>query len=219
MKLDSKTYFITGIDTDAGKSYATGIIARRLMDEGRTVITQKFVQTGGDDNDGKSIDIELHRKIMGTGLLPRDKDGTTAPIIFGYPASPHLAAEMDGRTFDVDAVERSRKILEAEYDTVLMEGAGGLIVPLTYEYTSLDYLVEAKLPVILVTSGKLGSINHTLLSIETAHKHGIKIAALAYNRHFDTDKAIGRSTYGYFKDYTERHMPDCQIIDIEDINL
>lgn len=219
MKLDSKTYFVTGIDTDAGKTYATGLIARRLMEQGKKVITQKFVQTGGNDNGGRSIDIDLHRKIMGTGLLERDRDGTTAPVIFGYPASPHLAAEMDGRTFEVEAVERSRKILEKEYDTVLIEGAGGLIVPLSRDYTSLDYLADTKLPVILVTSGKLGSINHTLMSLETADKYGIKIAALAYNRYFDTDRAISESTFSYFTDYVEKHLPDCQIIEIENISI
>ena len=81
-------YFISGIDTDAGKSYATGYLARCLNENGVKTITQKFIQTG---NTGRSEDIELHRKIMGTGLTEEDREGLTMPEIFSYPASPLLA--------------------------------------------------------------------------------------------------------------------------------
>lgn len=74
-----QTYFISGIDTDAGKTYVTAALARRFMDAGLSVVTQKFIQTG---NTGLSEDIEAHRRLMGTGLLPEDLDGTTAPVIF-----------------------------------------------------------------------------------------------------------------------------------------
>ena len=88
----SEVIFISGIDTDAGKTYMTGMYARRLMEGGKRVITQKFIQTG---NDEFSEDIEVHRKIMGTGLLPEDVEHLTAPIIFSYPASAQLAARID----------------------------------------------------------------------------------------------------------------------------
>ncbi|MDE6254912.1 MAG: dethiobiotin synthase, partial [Muribaculaceae bacterium] len=77
--------FITGIDTDAGKSFATGWLAKLIMAQGKSVITQKFVQTG---NLEFSEDIEVHRKIMGIPLTTVDKIGITAPVIFTYPASP-----------------------------------------------------------------------------------------------------------------------------------
>ena len=76
--------FITGIDTDAGKSYATGWLARGMLDAGINVITQKFVQTG---NEEFSEDIEVHRRLMGTGILPEDMLHITAPEIFTYPDS------------------------------------------------------------------------------------------------------------------------------------
>ncbi|MEG1553387.1 MAG: dethiobiotin synthase [Rikenellaceae bacterium] len=213
------TYFITGIDTDAGKSFVTGILAKRCMAEGKKVITQKFVQTGGDDFGGKSIDIDIHRKIMNVGMLPRDLDNTTAPLIFKYPASPHLAAEMDGREVDVAVVERSRKILESEFDVVLVEGAGGLVVPLKDNYTTLDYIVESGLPIIVVTSGKLGSINHTVLTLEVALLRGVKVAAVAYNHFFDDDQKISNSTHQYIKEWIETKIPECELIDIEKINI
>ena len=74
-----RAYFVTGIDTDAGKSIVTGVLARALSARGERVITQKFIQTGCD---GLSEDIETHRRIMGIGLLPEDEDGTTCPIVF-----------------------------------------------------------------------------------------------------------------------------------------
>ena len=124
-----ETIFVTGIDTDAGKSYATGWLARRMMGEGRSVVTQKFIQTGCTDS---SEDIEIHRAIMGTGMLDVDTDHTTAPLIFTYPASAQLAAAIDRRAIDLSVVDRATERLAASYDVVLIEGAGGLMVPVQY---------------------------------------------------------------------------------------
>ena len=89
---DKNIYFVSGIDTDAGKSVVTGVLARRWREEGRRVITQKFIQTG---NRSMSEDIELHRRLMGIPLQPEDLDGTTCPLIFTYPSSPQLAARFN----------------------------------------------------------------------------------------------------------------------------
>ena len=105
-----KVYFVTGIDTDAGKSIVTGVLARDWAGRGRRVVTQKFIQTGCP---GLSEDIETHRRIMGTGLLPEDLDGTTCPIVFTYPASPHLAAAIDSRRIDLSLIGKcTEKLLE-----------------------------------------------------------------------------------------------------------
>ena len=121
----SDIIFISGIDTDAGKTYATAWLAKHLMKKGQRVITQKFIQTG---NTGYSEDIVKHRELMGTGLLPEDEDFTTAPIIFSYPASAQLAARLDGKEINLDKVKQSSAVLASRYDTVLVEGAGGLMV-------------------------------------------------------------------------------------------
>ena len=99
--LKNGIYFTSGIDTDAGKSYATGYLAKCLNDNGKRTITQKFIQTG---NTGHSEDIDLHRKIMGTGYTPEDRDFLTMPEIFSYPASPLLASRIDKRKIDFDNV-------------------------------------------------------------------------------------------------------------------
>lgn len=200
----SQAYFISGIDTDAGKSYVTGYLAARMMKDGQKVITQKFIQTG---NTGFSEDIDLHRKLMGTGMLPEDLDHTTAPVIFSYPASAQLAARLDGREIDLDAIDSATARLKGLYDIVLIEGAGGLMVPVTDDFFTIDYVSSRRLPLMLVTNGVLGSINHTVLSLEAVKARGIELVALLYNEHFDTDKVIAEDTKGFLRRYLSRHFP------------
>lgn len=205
----SEIIFISGIDTDAGKSYATGEIARRLSEKGRKVITQKFIQTG---NVGFSEDIELHRAIMGCGPLPADREMTTAPVIFSYPASAQLAARMDGREIDLTVIDRATSRLAEEYDTILIEGAGGLMVPVTDTFTTIDYVASRRLPLMLVTNGRLGSINHTLLSLEAIRNRGIELRALVYNEYFDTDPVIAADTRGFLRRHLEANYPSAEMI-------
>lgn len=212
--MNNNIYFISGIDTDAGKSYVTGHIARRLMEEGKSVITQKFIQTGNTDF---SEDIELHRRIMGTGLLPEDIDRTTAPIIFTYPASAQLAARIDGREIDLGLVDRSASILSGRYDVVLIEGAGGLMVPVTDDIFTIDYVASRHIPLILVTNGVLGSINHTILSLEAVKARGIELAAVIYNEHFDSDAVIAADTRGFISRYVARHFPTARFATVPTI--
>ena len=200
----SQAYFISGIDTDAGKSYVTGYLASLIMKEGKSVITQKFIQTG---NTGFSEDIDLHRKIMGVEMLPEDLDHTTAPVIFSYPASAQLAARLDGREIDLAVIDEATRKLKERYDIVLIEGAGGLMVPVTDDFFTIDYVSSRRLPLILVANGVLGSINHTVLSLEAIKARGIELAALIYNEHFDTDRVIAEDTKGFLRRYVSRHFP------------
>lgn len=203
--------FITGIDTDAGKSYATGWIARGMIDAGINVVTQKFVQTGNTDF---SEDIDIHRKLMGTGMLPEDISHLTAPEIFTYPASPDLAARIDGRELDLNAISDATDALVEKYGNVLIEGAGGLMVPLKGEYLTIDYMCEHNLPAILVTNGRLGSINHTLLALSALRNAGIRLFAVIYNSHFDKDKIICEDTRNYIRQWLDRHFPDALYLEM-----
>lgn len=213
----SEIYFITGIDTDAGKSYATGYMAREMGRSGHRVVTQKFIQTGCV---GSSEDIELHRRITGTGMLPEDLDHTTAPVIFSYPASAQLAARLDGRGIDLGEIDRATQRLAERYDTVLIEGAGGLMVPLTDQFMAIDYAATRKLPVMLVTNSRLGSINHTILSLEAIKSRGIRLHSVLYNTYFDSiDATIAADTRAFIKRYVKRHFPGSLIIDIPVIEL
>lgn len=204
-----QTIFVSGIDTDAGKSFATGWLARKFMEQGLSVATQKFVQTGNEDY---SEDIAVHRGIMGIGMLPEDMDHTTAPVIFSYPCSPQLAARIDGREIDLDLIDRSRRVLEERYDVVLVEGAGGLMVPLTDDFLTVDYPLSRNLGVALVTNGRLGSISHTLLALDALRSRGIRLTHLLYNTHFDSDRVIVADTQEFLRRYLDRHFPDARMM-------
>ena len=205
----SDIIFISGIDTDAGKTYATAWLAKYLMKKGQRVITQKFIQTG---NSGYSEDIVKHRELMGTGLLPEDEDFTTAPIIFSYPASAQLAARLDGKEINLDKVRQSSAVLASRYDSVLVEGAGGLMVPVTDDYFTIDYVKDEKLPLALVTNGVLGSINHTILSLEAIKNRDITLRYLLYNTYFDNDKTIADDTRGFISRYLAKHFPESEML-------
>ena len=151
------------------------------------MITQKIVQTGCQ---GIAEDIQTHRRLQGIGLTEHDRNGSTCPYVFAYPCSPHLAAEQEQRPIDLETIDAATQTLLQSYDTVLLEGAGGLMVPLNREQTLLDFAAERGYPLVLVTSGRLGSINHTLLSL--------------------ADPVIGVETERYLRDYLQRHFPEAE---------
>ena len=196
--------FVTGIGTDVGKSYATGWLARELARIGLNPVTQKFIQTG---NRGFSEDIAVHRKIMGIEPLEADRQMLTAPLILSYPAAPDLAAEIDGVTVEYDKSAEATETLLAQYRPVLIEGAGGLLVPLDSERLTSDYIAQHKLPVAIVTNGQLGSINHTLLTLHECQRREIPVWAVIYNPFFDKDPVICRHTVGYLQRWLSKNMP------------
>ena len=202
--MSNNIFYISGIDTDAGKTYCTGWLAQQLQRAGLRVITQKLLK---NCNTGHDEDIDLHRKLTGTGLLPEDKEGLTAPEIYSYPCSPHLAARIDQRPIDLEKIGLATDELARRYDTVLVECAGGLMVPLTDELLTIDYIASRHAPLIFVTSGKLGSINHTLLSFEAIQKRGIPLHTVLYNLYPEVkDTTIRDDTMHYLQHYIERHF-------------
>ena len=207
-----KVLFVTGIDTNIGKTYATGLLAKAITVAGKTVITQKMIQTGCQE---VSEDIEMHRKIQGISFTEEDRMGLTCPYIFTYPCSPHMAADRDGRTIDYAVIREATRKLQEKYEYVLLEGAGGLMVPLKDEYLTIDYIAEKGYPLVFVTSGKLGSINHTLLSFEAIAHRGIELHTLLYNLYPDVDDpTIRNDTRMYLQRYLSRHFPTCRFIEV-----
>lgn len=204
-------YFISGIDTDAGKSVVTGVIARTLLKQGVKVITQKFIQTGCT---GISEDILKHRELMGVEPYEEDKDGTTCPYVMTYPASPHLAAEIDGVTIDLERIDRATEKLASRYDVVLLEGAGGLYVPVTRNYLTIDYVQEHKYPLILVASSKLGSINHALMSLELCRFRGIEVRYVVYNDFPNDSELIKNDSITIIRQYLQEHFPACRLLEL-----
>ena len=201
-------YFVSGIDTDIGKTVATGVLAKQLLQQGKSVITQKPVQTGCQNI---ADDIAVHRKIMGIPMQEADKQRLTMPEIFSYPASPHLAARLDSRALDLHKIRTATQELAAQYEIVLVEGAGGLMVPLTENLLTIDYIRQQGYPVILVTSGRLGSINHTLLSFSALKQYGISLYSLIFNHiHDSKDETIAGDTLEYLKGRLKDEFPEAK---------
>ena len=184
-----RAYFVSGIDTGVGKTAVTGLMARNLAKKGRDVITVKMVQTG---NDGFSEDLALHRKIAGGVRFEEDDLMLTAPQTFKFPSSPLLAASLEGRAVDTGAITNAVRQCAARHEIALVESAGGLDVPLTDGVLSADLAAAERWPLVLVTCGRLGSINHTLLSLEAARSRGMEVAGVVHNWCDGVDPAIDR---------------------------
>ena len=170
-------YFVSGSGTGVGKTVATGLMARHLARCGEDAITVKMVQTG---DAGFSEDIDEHRRLSGTGRFPEDEAGLTAPQIFAFPASPLLAAGIDGKKVDFGAIDRAVAACAAAHGTVLVEGAGGLAVPLDENTLAVDFAAARNWPLILVVDGRLGAINHSLLSLEAVKARGMELAGVVH---------------------------------------
>ena len=199
------TYFISAIDTDAGKTIVTGLLGRYLKNKDANVITMKMAQTGCLEF---SEDIEKHRKIMGVPMLQQDRSGETCPYLFKFPASPHLAADMECVRIDEDQIYQAIQNIKMQYKEVLVEGVGGLMVPINDQVMVVDFVEQNKLPVILVTSGRLGSINHTLLSLEVMQKRSIDVYGVIYNHYPITEPEITRDSARVIKSHLKKYYPN-----------
>lgn len=167
------TLCIVGTDTSVGKTLVTGLIAKLLHNNGDTVITQKWVQTGSQNI---PVDIQAHRTIMKKDL----SDISTymkavCPYHFKFPASPHLAAEKEGTMINIDKLLTSYTALKKIFNHVLVEGSGGIMVPITRTQTFLDVLEKIAMPTLIVVKNTLGAINHSLLTIHLLKERKIPI--------------------------------------------
>ncbi len=207
----SKVYFVSGIDTGIGKTIVTGLLAGSCVKKGIRTITQKMVQTGCT---GISEDILRHRQIMGIELQAEDVNGLTCPYVFPVPCSPHLAARLANLTIDCNVIRRATASLLQHFELVFLEGAGGLFVPLNEEETLIDYIAAEKYPLILVSSSRLGSINHTLSALALARSRNITVAAIIYNRFEESDPRIEKDSREIFAKYMKKNDFSGPVIDL-----
>ncbi|HNX90450.1 MAG TPA: dethiobiotin synthase [Candidatus Omnitrophota bacterium] len=173
--------FVAGTDTGAGKTVITGLLAKSFADSGYSVCTQKWVETGVKG--GISSDIMSHIRTMGCARLFYEKYADDmSPFLFKFASSPHLAARREGKKVKIGRIISAFKRLRREFDVVIVEGAGGLMVPLDGRYTAMDVCKSLDLPVVLVAANRLGGINHTLLSYAALENMKIKILGLIFNQ-------------------------------------
>lgn len=184
-----KGIFVTGTDTGVGKTIVTGLLARHLAESGYNVITQKWVQTGCLDF--ISTDVGLHLKIMGRGTEAiKNYLDYALPYMFRTSSSPHLASSIENRRIDPDKIIRSYRILSRKFDFVIVEGTGGVLVPLNKKNLLIDIVKKLDLSVVIVAQNKLGAINHTLLTIEALRRRRIKILGIVFNNSDKENKIV-----------------------------
>ena len=167
--------FVTGTDTGVGKTIVAAAICAALAARGERVAAFKPVVTGLDEDPGPwPRDHELLARVASAGQAPDD----VAPLTFGPPVSPHYAAEEAGTTVEpLELAAAARKAGEGA-DALICEGVGGLMVPLTPGYLVRDMALDLDLPLIVAARPGLGTINHTLLTVEAARTAGLEVAAV-----------------------------------------
>ena len=169
-------FFITGTDTGVGKTHITGLLARQLLAGGHRIVTQKWVQTGAF----VPADILEHDRLAGL-CLDASWMPLRCPYLFQNALSPHLAASLAGQTISINRLKKDFEKLSDFFDTVLVEGAGGILVPLTPEVLLIDVAIELGLEVIVVAPNRVGAINHALLTIRELQRRKAAIAGIVWN--------------------------------------
>ena len=181
--------FVTGTGTGVGKTVVAAAMARSLAASGKTVAVFKPVVTGLDDQPadgpipddmrrfparrrGFEADHELLRRAAGS----MQSDEEIAPYRYGPPASPHLAAALAGEEIEPRRLLDAARAAASGADALVCEGVGGLLVPLAPGYSVRDLAAELALPLVVAASSGLGTINHTLLTIEAARGAGLEVA-------------------------------------------
>ncbi|HEX3241678.1 MAG TPA: dethiobiotin synthase [Solirubrobacterales bacterium] len=162
--------FVTGTGTEVGKTVVAALIARTLAGAGTRVAVFKPAVTGlGDPGEP---DHELLRRAAGS----EQGDEEIAPYRYGPPASPHLAASLAGEEIDPARLRAAAASAAEGADQLVCEGVGGLLVPLAAGYTVRDLAAGLALPLVVAASPGLGTINHTLLTLEAARSAGLEVA-------------------------------------------
>jgi len=179
-----KGIFVTGTDTGVGKTYVTALLTRLLRQEGIPAIALKPVASG-DRSDGTVL-----ADAMG-GMLPLAKIN---PFHFSAPLAPYAAARLEGRSFPWDLLRSHWQEMASSYPgPFLVEGIGGWRVPMDATRTVREWARELALPVLVVCRGSLGTLNHSLLTIDSIREAGLNVPGLIMNFHGAPDDAAVRT--------------------------
>ncbi len=169
--------FITGTGTDVGKTYVAASLIRHLRRMGRTVDALKPVVSGFDPALPASSDAGILLKALGLSVTPQEIE-RIAPWRFRAALSPDMAARREGQTIDVDdVIAYCRAAIDQRRDILLIEGVGGIMVPLDDQRTVLDLMMALQLPLILVAGSYLGTISHTLTALDALFRRNLKVLA------------------------------------------
>lgn len=172
-----KAWFVTGTDTGVGKSRASAAMLHALARQGLRAVGMKPVAAGCDAS-GRNEDVDALRAASNV-VVPAELDN---PYLLPDPVSPHISAANAGTRIDIDRIAQRCAALRARADAVVVEGAGGFLVPLNESHTGADLAAALGLPVILVVGLRLGCLNHALLTRDAILARGLPLAGWICNR-------------------------------------
>jgi dethiobiotin synthetase len=187
----NKGIFIAGTDTGVGKTFFACCLAAYLRDSGYKIGVMKPAETGCDAGDGNLVAQDALALKNASGCELRLE--TICPYQFAEPLAPSVAAARAGRSIDIDRLLDLYSGISAAHDISIVEGAGGLMVPLLPSYTYADLARVLKLPLIVVAPNRLGVINHLLLTLEHASCKGLKVLGYVLNR-METTPSLAAAT-------------------------
>jgi dethiobiotin synthase len=174
--------FITGTDTGIGKTVVAAGLLRRLRQKKIDAVPMKPVQTGAERQGNRLIAPDLEFSLAASGYRPsREEISLMAPYLYEPACSPHLAARLAHNYPDIEKIKDCCDRLLETHKTVLVEGAGGIMVPLNERQLTLELMVLLDYPVVLVARSGLGTINHTLLSIQALRNAGLNLLGVVFN--------------------------------------
>ena len=179
--MTGKGIFITGTDTGVGKTIAASAITRLLKNRGVNIGIMKPVTSGCEEVDGQLISEDAEILAWSAGLDLTDPD--IAPYRLASPIGPSVAASMEGKKIDFGIIKKSFLTLSARHDFMIVEGAGGLMVPLAGGMLIADLIASLNLPVLVISRPGLGTINHTLLTCYSAKQLGLKVKGVVINNY------------------------------------
>jgi dethiobiotin synthetase len=188
----TKGIFITGTDTGVGKTYVAEGLIQELRDTGVDVGIMKPAETGCRTRDGHLVPADALRLKKASGV--RDSIEFINPYRFTHALAPSVAAKLAGKTINPARVLNSFRLLSRRHDFMIVEGAGGIMVPLSGKYLYLDLVAALRLPVVIVARPGLGTINHTLLTISAIKKRQLKIAGVVINYAKDRKGGLAETT-------------------------
>jgi dethiobiotin synthetase len=175
-----KSYFVTATDTEIGKTVFTAALAFALKNTGTNVGVMKPFACGTPQREGfKSEDAQLLAKYAKAA----DGEDLVNPYFFPVAASPYTAANKLGASIYVDVVLQKFEKLQKLHDIVLVEGIGGIMTPIQKNYCVADLIKDMNLEVLLVTSAKIGTVNHTLLTCEACKRYGLNLRGIIINNY------------------------------------
>ena len=180
--------FITGTDTGVGKTLVTAAFALHLKKRGLTVGVMKPIETGVSRGRETQSDAARLRAIMES----EEPAGAICPYPFELPVAPLAAAQAEGQTINPDTIKKVYRLLSSRYDCMVVEGIGGVHVPVTNSSNVMDLIKRLRLSVVVVGRSGLGGINHALLTIEALRRKHIHIVALVLNRTHSVRSALAR---------------------------